>query len=140
MIRTTSAHIQDGAPRRLRPWLGAGLAVSLLWSGTATYLVLFRDEALGRIVAGQVAMRNAYEARIAGLQERVDGARQEGAEARASLAARVQGALDRQAELERRQAALSGLIDTAATGSLPSPARAYAAPLTGFELRQGSPS
>lgn len=140
MIRTTSAHIQDGAPRRLRPWLGAGLAVSLLWSGTATYLVLFRDEALGRIVAGQVAMRNAYEARIAGLQERVDGARQEGAEARATLAARVQGALDRQAELERRQAALSGLIDTAATGSLSSPARAYAAPLTGFELRQDSPA
>lgn len=140
MIRTISAHTQDEAPRRLRPWLGAGFAVSLLWSGTATYLVLFRDEALGRIVAGQMAMRNAYEARIATLQERADGAWQEGAEARASLAARVQGALDRQAELERRQAALSGLIDTAATGSLPAPARAYAAPLSGFELRQDTPA
>lgn len=140
MIRTTSAHTQDGAPRRLRPWLGAGLAASLLWSGTATYLALFRDDALGRILAGQMAMRNAYEARIATLQDHVDGARQEGAEARASLAARVQGALDRQAELERRQAALSGLIDTATTGSLPATARAYAAPMTGFELRQEPPA
>lgn len=144
MIRTISAHTQDEAPRRLRPWLGAGLAVSLLWSGTATYLVLFRDEAVGRIVAGQMAMRNAYEARIATLQERADGARQEGAEARASLAARVQNALDRQAELERRQAALSGLIDSAGTGSLPgslaASARAYSAPMSGFELRQDTPA
>ncbi len=122
--------------------------MSLLWSGTATYLVLFRDEALGRIVAGQVAMRNAYEARIAGLQDRVEGARQDGAEARASLASRVQGALDRQAELERRQAALSGLIDTATTGSITGPlanslantARAYAAPMRGFELRPVTPA
>ncbi|MFC6791515.1 M23 family metallopeptidase [Methylobacterium komagatae] len=146
MTRTTPQDRQERAPRRLGPWLGAGLAVSLLWSGASTYLVLFRDEALGRIVSGQMAMRNAYEARIATLQEKIDGVRAEGAEAQADIGARLRAALARQTELERRQAALSGLLDTAATGSLPATARAYAPPagrtppLTGFELRQDDPA
>lgn len=146
MTRTTPQDRPERAPRRLGPWLGAGLAVSLLWSGASTYLVLFRDEALGRIVSGQMAMRNAYEARIATLQEKIDGVRAEGAEAQADIGARVRAALARQAELERRQAALSGLLDTASTGSLPAAARDYASPagrtmpLTGFELRQDAPA
>lgn len=137
MIRTTSVQIPVKAPRRLRPWLAAGVAASLFWAGTATYLVLFRDEALSRLVAGQLAMRAAYEARIAALQERIDTARAEQAEAGAGLAARVQAALDRQAELERRQAALSGLADAATTGSI-SPA-AHLPAGSGFDLRSDGP-
>ena len=135
MTDTTTAQSPARAPRRLRPWLAAGVGASLLWAGTATYFVLFRDEALSRIVAGQIAMRTAYEARIAGLQERLDGARTAQDAEGARLAARVQAALDRQAELERRQAALSGLVDVAATGAIASPGRAAPLPFGGFDLR-----
>lgn len=138
MIRPTAVHISAEAARRRKPWLSAGLAASLLWAGTASYFVLFRDEALSRLVSGQMAMRAAYEARIAGLQERIDSAQAERTETAASLAARVRAALDRQAELERRQAALSGLVDAAATGSI-APARAstpsLSLPAGDFRLR-----
>ncbi len=119
MTLTDPAQTPSGAPRRPRPWLAAGLAASVLWAGTATYLVLFRDDALTRILAGQMAMRTTYEARIAGLRDRIDGAATERAESETALATRVEAALARQAELERRQAALSGLVDVATTGSLP---------------------
>lgn len=114
----TSNDPPQPAPRRSRPWLVAGLAGSLLWSSTATYLVLFHDQALTRILAGQMAMRTAYEARIAGLRAQIDGAATGQAEAETALATRVETALVKQAELERRQSALSGLMDVATTGSL----------------------
>lgn len=143
MLRTTSTPNPVRASRRRRPWLAAGLAASVLWGGTASYFVLFRDDALSRLVAGQLAMRAAYEARIAGLQERIDRSRQEEAESGATLAAKVQAALDRQAELERRQAALSGLVDAATTGSV-TPARAPAQflslPQEDFGLRSDGPA
>lgn len=143
MIRTSSSQIPARARRHSRPWLAAGLAASLLWAGAASYFVLFRDQALSRLVSGQLAMRAAYEARIADLQERIDTAQAERAEAGASLAARVQGALDRQAELERRQAALSGLVDAAATGSISptrAPASAIPLPPGNFSLRADEPA
>ncbi|MCJ2011612.1 M23 family metallopeptidase [Methylobacterium sp. J-076] len=143
MTRTTSAQTPVRPSRRLRPWLIAGVAASLLWGGTATYLALFRDDAFARILDGQRAMRDAYEARIVGLQERIEGVRGEQAEAGAALAARVQTALDRQAELERRQAALSGLVDAATTGSISparSPATPFGAPLGGLGLRTDGPA
>jgi murein DD-endopeptidase MepM/ murein hydrolase activator NlpD len=120
MTLTDPAQTPSRAARPLRPWLATGLAASLLWAGTSTYLVLFRDEALTRILAGQMAMRTAYEARIAGLRDRIDGAAAARADAEAALTSRVETALARQAELERRQAALAGLVDVGATGSLPS--------------------
>ena len=119
MIPTDPAQTSSGGLRRPRPWLAAGLAASLLWAGTATYLALFRDDALTRILAGQMAMRTAYEARIAGLRDRIDGAATARAESETALATRVETALARQAELERRQAALAGLLDVATTGALP---------------------
>ncbi|GJD34331.1 M23 family metallopeptidase [Methylobacterium aerolatum] len=126
-----------GAFRHPRSWLAAGLGVSLAWAGTATYLVLFHDQALSRILAGQMAMRNAYEARIAGLRDRIDGAATERTESASALTARLENALARQAELERRQAALAGLVNAA---DAPSAATAgFRDPLAGYGLREMQP-
>jgi murein DD-endopeptidase MepM/ murein hydrolase activator NlpD len=138
MIESSSGQYSAVAPRRGRPWLVGGLAASLLWAGTATYLVLFHDQAVHRILAGQMAMRTAYEARIAGLRERIDGATSERATAATALVSRLDTALARQAELERRQAALAGLVEAAsAAPGTPALLREIPGrdPLPGFGLR-----
>ncbi|MCJ2135668.1 peptidoglycan DD-metalloendopeptidase family protein [Methylobacterium sp. J-026] len=109
------------APLRALPWLAAGCA--LLWALGASYLIVFHDDVLAGFVARQGAMRDAYEARIAALQDRIvrDRDGRDGTEA--GLAHRVAAALERQAELERRMAALAGLErqalpDPTVTGAL----------------------
>ncbi|MCJ2140995.1 M23 family metallopeptidase [Methylobacterium sp. E-066] len=103
--------------------LAAGLALALLWALGASYLIVFHDDVLAGFVARQGAMRDAYEARLAELRDRLDRAGRDRAGAESSLAERVAAALERQAELERRQAALAGLgtqiNDPLTTGALP---------------------
>ncbi|TXN53583.1 hypothetical protein FV241_27560, partial [Methylobacterium sp. WL2] len=89
--------------------LAAGLALALVWALGASYLVVFHDDVLAGFVARQGAMRDAYEARLAELQDRLDRTHRDRAGAESSLAERVAAALERQAELERRQAALANL-------------------------------
>ncbi|MGU3286702.1 M23 family metallopeptidase [Methylobacterium mesophilicum] len=104
--------------------LAAGLALALVWALGASYLIVFHDDVLAGFVARQGAMRDAYEARLAELQDRLDRTRRDRAGAESSLAERVAAALERQAELERRQAALANLgspiPDPLTTGALPS--------------------
>ncbi|MDP4006870.1 M23 family metallopeptidase [Methylobacterium sp. NEAU K] len=111
------------SPRRATPWLAAGSALALFWALGASYLIVFHDDVLAGFVARQGAMRNAYESRIAELQDRLDRDRRDRAGTESSLAERVAAALERQAELERRQAALAGLgpqspSDPLTTGAL----------------------
>ncbi|MCJ2096458.1 M23 family metallopeptidase [Methylobacterium sp. J-072] len=105
--------------------LAAGLALALLWALGASYLIVFHDDVLAGFVARQGAMRDAYEARLTELRDRLDRAGRDRAGAESSLAERVAAALERQAELERRQAALAGLgaqiNDPLTTGALPRP-------------------
>ncbi|WP_419829732.1 peptidoglycan DD-metalloendopeptidase family protein [Methylobacterium sp.] len=89
--------------------LAAGLALALVWALGASYLIVFHDDVLAGFVARQGAMRDAYEARLAELQDRLDRTHRDRAGAESSLAERVAAALERQAELERRQAALANL-------------------------------
>ncbi|MDP4024233.1 M23 family metallopeptidase [Methylobacterium sp. NEAU 140] len=122
-------------PRRRRvPWLAGGLALALLWALGASGILLFHDDVLARFVARQAAMRGAYEARISELQEQMDRGRTDRAGTEVALAARVSAALERQAELERRQTVLAGLAEPAVTGTLSAPAGQPAA-LDGFSLR-----
>jgi len=115
--------------------LAAGLALALVWALGASYLIVFHDDVLAGFVARQTAMRDAYEARLADLQDRLDRAGRDRAGAESGLAERVAAALERQAELERRQAALAGLgtriNDPLTTGALPHPDE----PPDGFGLR-----
>ena len=115
--------------------LAAGLALALVWALGASYLIVFHDDVLAGFVARQTAMRDAYEARLADLQDRLDRTGRDRAGAESGLAERVAAALERQAELERRQAALAGLgtriNDPLTTGALPHPDE----PPDGFGLR-----
>ncbi|KST61007.1 peptidase M23 [Methylobacterium sp. GXS13] len=115
----------------------AGLALALVWALGASYLIVFHDDVLAGFVARQTAMRDAYEARLADLQDRLDRTGRDRAGAESGLAERVAAALERQAELERRQAALAGLgtriNDPLTTGALPHPDE----PPDGFGLRGG---
>ncbi|SDA10926.1 Peptidase family M23 [Methylobacterium sp. UNC378MF] len=94
---------------RPAPWLAVGLALALVWALGATYLIVFHDDVLAGFVARQAALRDAYEARIGALQDRLDGDRRDRVGSEAGLADRVAAALERQAELERRTAALADL-------------------------------
>ncbi|MCJ2055229.1 M23 family metallopeptidase [Methylobacterium sp. J-048] len=123
--------------------LAAGFALALLWALGASYLIVFHDDVLAGFVARQGAMRDAYEARLAELRDRLDRAGRDRVGAESSLAERVAAALERQAELERRQAALAGLgvqpPDPLTTGALPRPDDGP----DGFDLRPaeaGAPS
>jgi murein DD-endopeptidase MepM/ murein hydrolase activator NlpD len=109
-------------PGRLLPWLVSGAA--LVWALGASYLAVFHDDLLAGFVARQAALRDAYEARIAELQERLDSDGRARADGVTGLADRVATALRQQAELERRAAALAGLMrrdapDPAVTGAVP---------------------
>ncbi len=96
-------------PRRPAPWLAAGLALALVWALGASYLIVFHDDVLAGFVARQAALRDAYDARIGELQDRLDRDRRDRVGSEAGLAERVAAALERQAELERRTAALGDL-------------------------------
>ncbi|MBP33254.1 MAG: peptidase M23 [Methylobacterium sp.] len=111
-------------PRRPAPWLAAGLALALVWALGASYLIVFHDDVLAGFVARQAALRDAYEARIGELQDRLDRDRRDRVGSEAGLAERVAAALERQAELERRTAALGdlerqALSEPSTTGALP---------------------
>lgn len=115
--------ISPRLPPRATSWLAAGLALALIWALGATYLIVFHDEVLAGFVARQGAMRDAYEAQLAELRDRLDRDRREQAGTETGLADRVTAALERQAELERRAAALAEFArqtrpDPVATGTL----------------------
>lgn len=108
---------------RAAPFLAGGLAFALLWALGATYLIVFHDEVLAGFVARQAALRDAYEAQLAELRDRLDRDRRDRAGTETGLAERVAAALERQAELERRAASLAGLErqtppDPTTTGAL----------------------
>jgi murein DD-endopeptidase MepM/ murein hydrolase activator NlpD len=134
------------APRRPAPWLGAGLGLALLWALGASYLIVFHDDVLAGFVTRQAAMRDAYEARIAELQDLIDRDRRDRAGSEAGLADRVTAALERQAELERRTAALAdldrqGSSDPSVTGALPPrPDEGQTGPDDGLLLRPSEDS
>ena len=118
--------------------LAAGLALALVWALGASYLIVFHDDVLAGFVARQGAMRDAYEARLAELQDRLDRTRRDRAGAESSLAERVAAALERQAELERRQAALADLGSQSLGSPIPDPLTTGALPSRlddGFRLR-----
>ncbi|TXM98086.1 M23 family peptidase, partial [Methylobacterium sp. WL64] len=108
--------------------LAAGLALALVWALGASYLVVFHDDVLAGFVARQGAMRDAYEARLAELQDRLDRTHRDRAGAESSLAERVAAALERQAELERRQAALANLGSEGLGSQIPDPLTTGALP------------
>ncbi|AWN36979.1 M23 family metallopeptidase [Methylobacterium radiodurans] len=96
------------SPFRGRALLAGGLGLATLWAGAATYGLVFRDDALGRLLSRQSGMQAAYEARIGELGAEIELGRRK-LDERTDLERRLSAALERQAELERRQSVLGRL-------------------------------
>jgi murein DD-endopeptidase MepM/ murein hydrolase activator NlpD len=99
-------------------WLSvSGLLVMALWSaGTATYFS-FRDDLLTRLIARQAEMQHAYEDRITELRAQVDRLASRQLLDQEQVEQTIGQLMRRQATLESRAAAISGLPDLAPTGS-----------------------
>lgn len=116
-----------GRQVRVRPvafWIIVGsLVVMAGWSAvTATYFA-FRDDVLTRLLARQAQMQYAYEDRIADLRGQVDRLASRQLLDQEQVESKLEQIARRQALLESRSSALSGLPDPAATGSI-KPSRA----------------
>lgn len=104
-------HQTQTTPRRGRALLAAGLAVTSLWAGAATYGLVFHDDLMAGLLARQAAIQAGYEERLATLREAVEQGQRDRAALREGLERRLAAALDRQAELERRHAVVTRLPD-----------------------------
>ncbi|MEA1831916.1 M23 family metallopeptidase [Methylobacterium durans] len=127
-------------PRAAHLALGIALLLATLWAAGATYVLVFHDEVLARFVARQAAMQAAYEARITDLQASLDRSTTQRSLDRDGVEARLSALVERQAGLERRQAAIADLVGVAGpeTGADPSLTGALPEPVSpGLELRTG---
>ncbi len=100
-------------------WIVVG-TVTLLgaWSAaTATYFA-FRDDVLTRLIARQAEMQYSYEDRIAELRARIDRTTSRQLLDQEQFEQKLDQIIRRQASLDSRTAALGGLPETAATGSI----------------------
>lgn len=100
------------------------------WSAvTATYFA-FRDDVLTRLLTRQAQMQFAYEDRIAELRGQVDRLASRQLLDQEQFESKLDQIVRRQAMLESRSSALSGLPDTAPTGSIKGAPRAIAPAVT----------
>jgi murein DD-endopeptidase MepM/ murein hydrolase activator NlpD len=108
-------------------WIIVGsLVVMAGWSAvTATYFG-FRDDVLTRLLARQAQMQFAYEDRIADLRGQVDRLASRQLLDQEQFESKLEQIARRQALLESRSSALSGLPDNAPTGSIKGAPRASA--------------
>jgi len=105
-------------------WIGVGSVVIMAsWSlATATYFA-FSDDLLRNVVARQHEQQYAYEDRIAELRARIDRATSRQLLDQEQFEQKLDDLLHRQAALESRAAALSGIADPLTTGSVRPAAR-----------------
>ncbi len=121
-------------------WIVVGTVVVLgAWSAaTATYFA-FRDDVLTRLIARQANMQYAYEDRIAELRTRLDRTTSRQLIDQEQFDQKLEQIVRRQAALEARTSALSGLPDVAVTGSIKPSTRAPA-PIDGIPSGVPKPS
>ena len=110
-------------------WIAIGSVVVMAgWSvATATYFA-FRDDVLKGLMARQAQQQYAYEDRIAELRARIDRTTSRQLLDQEQFEQKLDDLLRRQATLESRAAALVGVVDPPATGSI-RPSRAAPEPL-----------
>ena len=121
------AIVHHGKQVRFGPvvfWIVVGTVVVLgMWSAaTATYFA-FRDDVLTRLIARQAEMQYAYEDRIAELRAKVDRTTSRQLLDQEQFDQKLDQIMKRQTALESRATALGAIPDSAATGSIRSPAR-----------------
>jgi murein DD-endopeptidase MepM/ murein hydrolase activator NlpD len=116
----TIAHA--GRQVRLGPvafWIAVGTVVILAgWSATTATYFAFSDDVLKGLIARQAEQQYAYEDRIAELRAQIDRTTSRQLLDQEQFEQKLNDLLRRQAALESRATALSGISDPATTGSL----------------------
>jgi murein DD-endopeptidase MepM/ murein hydrolase activator NlpD len=110
-------------------WIAVGSVVVMAgWSvATATYFA-FRDDVLKGLIARQAEQQFAYEDRLAELRAQIDRTTSRQLLDQEQFERKLDELLRRQATLESRATALSGIADPSPTGSVRSIPRATEAP------------
>jgi murein DD-endopeptidase MepM/ murein hydrolase activator NlpD len=121
------ALIHAGRQVRVGPvlfWIIVGtIIVMTAWSASTAIYFAFRDDVLTRLVARQAEMQYAYEDRISDLRAQVDRATSRQLLDQEQFEKKLAEIQKRQATLEQRTTALSGLPDASITGSIRPTAR-----------------
>src|SRR5579872_2152439 len=121
------ALIHAGRQVRVGPvlfWIIVGtIIVMAAWSASTAIYFAFRDDVLTRLVARQAEMQYAYEDRISDLRAQVDRATSRQLLDQEQFEKKLAEIQKRQATLEQRTTALSGLPDASITGSIRPTAR-----------------
>src|SRR5215207_5829783 len=121
------ALVHAGRHLRLGPiafWVVVGALVSMaLWTITTATYFAFREDVLTRLIARQAETQFGYEDRIAELRAQVDRISSRQLLDQEQYEQKLDQILRRQAMLESRASAFSGLLDPAHTGSIKPPAR-----------------
>ena len=100
-------------------WIAVGTVVILAgWSATTATYFAFSDDVLKGLIARQAEQQYAYEDRIAELRARIDRTTSRQLLDQEQFEQKLNDLLRRQAALESRATALSGISDPVTTGSL----------------------
>src|SRR5580693_6583184 len=100
-------------------WIAVGTVVILAgWSATTATYFAFSDDVLKCLIARQAEQQYAYEDRIAELRAQIDRTTSRQLLDQEQFEQKLNDLLRRQAALESRATALSGISDPATTGSL----------------------
>lgn len=104
-------------------WIAVGTVVILAgWSATTATYFAFSDDVLKGLIARQAEQQYAYEDRIAELRAQIDRTTSRQLLDQEQFEQKLNDLLRRQAALESRATALSGIADPTTTGSLHSSA------------------
>jgi murein DD-endopeptidase MepM/ murein hydrolase activator NlpD len=120
-------------------WIAVGSVVIMAgWSAvTATYFA-FRDDVLKNLMAHQAEQQYGYEDRIAELRDQIDRTASRQLLDREQFEQKLNDLLRREATLESRATALSGLGDPTTTGSIRPAPRTGDSVITQPRLERGS--
>jgi len=100
-------------------WIAVGTVVIMAgWSVTTATYFAFRDDVLKGLIARQAEQQYAYEDRIAELRAQIDRTTSRQLLDQEQFEQKLDELLRRQATLESRATALSGIADPTTTGSL----------------------
>ena len=119
-------------------WIAVGSIVIMAgWSITTATYFAFRDDVLKGLMARQAEQQYAYEDRIAELRAHIDRTTSRQLLDQEQFEQKLDELLHRQAALEVRATALSGLADPVAVGSIKTPTRGVQ-DAAGAKLPQGA--
>jgi murein DD-endopeptidase MepM/ murein hydrolase activator NlpD len=110
-------------------WIAVGTFVIMAcWSITTATYFAFHDDVLKGLMARERAQQYAYEDRIADLRERIDSTTSRQLLDQEQFEQKLEDLMRRQATLEERASALSGVADPNVTGSIGHASRHESAP------------